>query len=549
MTKSKYFLLFCIAFILGVFLGSYISIQIWILFLLAGFCISLVFLSGINKTTRRPSENSKNTAFVIPGEAEGSAVSAISPYTDFSRGARNDNSRAVSRVGKTDNASHNKKLPIILILVFLLSGFMRMESGKLNEKDIFEIENLNNQKLLLEGDVSSMPEIKNGKQKIVLKNISNVENNQKIAGEIIVYAGQYPEYDFGDKIKFEGKISLPEDFDGFEYKNYLFTKGIYYIAYYPKIEIAKTNNEGLNFQILKFRKYADGLIKKIFPQPHAGIISAMTLGIKSSISDEVLESFNKTGTRHIIAISGLHMTIVAVVLMFLLLAIGLKRNYAFYFAILGIVFFVALVGFPPSAVRAAVMGGMVLFAVKVGRLASAGNAIVFAGVLMLLYNPNLLRYDTGFQLSFSAILGIIYIFPRLDKIFEKYPDHLNIKSMLLITVSAQLATLPIIINSFGAFSLLSVFANVLILPFVPAVMLGGFLTIILASANLFLAQIISHPIWLVLSYQIEIIKFFAGFDFAYFNFEKTGWLFVLGYYGVLVLGVRYGNVKEKDNMK
>ena len=121
--------------------------------------------------------------------------------------------------------------------------------------------------------------------------------------------------------------------------------------------------------------------------------------------------------------------------------------------------------------------------------------------------------------------------------------------MLLITVSAQLATLPIIINSFGAFSLLSVFANVLILPFVPAVMLGGFLTIILASANLFLAQIISHPIWLVLSYQIEIIKFFAGFDFAYFNFEKTGWLFVLGYYGVLVLGVRYGNVKEKDNMK
>ncbi len=507
MTKSKYFLLFCIAFILGVFLGSYVSIQIWILFLLAGFCISLVFLFGINKTNR-------------PLDKEGNGV---------------------------DSESCNKKLPILvsILIVFLLAGFIRMESVKLEEKDIFEIEVLNGQKLSLEGDVSSMPEIKNGRQKLVLENINKAENNQKIEGEIIVYAGQYPEYDFGDRIKFEGKINLPEDFDGFEYRNYLFTRGIYYIAYYPKIEIAKKNNKGLNFQILQFRKYADGLIQKTFPQPHAGIISAMTLGIKSNISDEVLENFNKTGTRHIIAISGLHMTIVAVVLMFLLLAIGLKRNYAFYFAILGIVFFVALVGFPPSAVRAAVMGGMVLFAVKVGRLANAGNAIVFAGVLMLLYNPNLLRYDTGFQLSFSAILGIIYIFPQLDKIFEKYPDHLNIKSMLLITISAQLATLPIIINSFGSFSLLSVFANVLILPFVPAVMLGGFLAIILGSANLFLAQIISYPIWLVLSYQIEIIKFFASFDFAHFNFEKTGSLFVAVYYGVLVLGVRHVSAKKE----
>lgn len=422
-----------------------------------------------------------------------------------------------------------------------------MESGKLSENDIFKIESLSDQKLLLEGDISEMPEVKNGKQKLTLENINKIENNQKIEGEIIVYAGQYPEYDFGDRIRFEGKISLPEDFDGFEYRNYLFTKGIYYVAYYPKIEMAKKNNEGLNFQILKFRKYADSLIKKIFPQPHAGIISAMALGIKSNISDEVLENFNKTGTRHIIAISGLHMTIVAVVLVFLLLAIGLKRNYAFYFAILGIIFFVALVGFPPSAVRAAVMGGMVLFAVKVGRLASAGNAIVFAGVLMLLYNPNLLKYDTGFQLSFLAVLGIIHIFPRFEKLFEKYPDHLNIKSMLLITISAQLATLPIIINSFGSFSLLSVFANVLVLPFVPAVMLGGFLAIILGSANLFLAQIVSYPIWLVLSYQIEIIKFFASFDFGYFSFEKTGGLFVAAYYGILVLGVRYGIKKEQNN--
>jgi amino acid transporter len=121
MTKSKYFLLFCLAFIFGVFLGSYVSIQIWILFLLAGFCISLVFLLKINKINRPPDKGGWGV----------------------------------------DSASYNKRLPIIILIliVFLLSGFIRMESGKLSGKDIFEIENLSGQKLSLEGDVSEMPEI------------------------------------------------------------------------------------------------------------------------------------------------------------------------------------------------------------------------------------------------------------------------------------------------------------------------------------------------------------------------------------------------------
>ncbi len=486
MTRSKYFLLFCIAFIFGIFIGSYFSISIWILFLEAGFFISLVFLFRDNKKARM----------------------------------------------------------ILLLAIFILLGFIRIESGKLSENKISEIESLDKQKILAEGKILQAPEIKNGKQKIVIKNIKNIENGSNINGKIIVYADRYPEYNFTDKIRLKGKIKIPEDFDGFEYKNYLFSKGIYYIAYYPEIETIERNDAGINFQIAQFRIYANNIIKKIFPEPQAGIVSAMTLGVKSSISSETLESFNKTGTRHIIAISGLHMTIVSVVFMYLLLAVGLRRSYAFYFAILGIAFFVALVGFPPSAVRAAVMGGLILFAVKVGRLNNAGNAVIFAGVLMLLYDPNLIRYDTGFQLSFLAALGIIYIYPRLDIRLKKYSDRLKIKTMFLITISAQIATLPIIINSFGNFPLLSVFANVLILPFVPVVMLGGFLVMITGFANLFVAQILSWPIWLVLSYQIEIIKFFASLNVGYFSFENISIWFMTVYYGVLILWLNYFNIKK-----
>ena len=487
LTKSKIFLFGCLFFVLGIFLGSYYSIPIWVLFLSVGFLISLIFLFWNNKKVRI----------------------------------------------------------ILLLVVFILLGFIRIESGKLNESRIFEIESLNDQKMVLEGEISESPEIKNNKQKIILENLKDIKNSNDIDGKMIVYAERYPEYNLKDKIKFESKINLPEDFDGFEYKNYLFSKGIYYIAYYSEIEMMEKNDAGINFQISQFRIYANELIKKIFLDPYAGIVSAMILGIKSDISSETLESFNKTGTRHIIAISGLHMTIVSVIFMYLLLALGLKRNYAFYFAILGIAFFVALVGFPSSAVRAAVMGGLILFAVKVGRLNSAGNAVIFAGVLMLLYDPNLLRYDTGFQLSFLAVLGIIYIYPRLDLCLKKYPDHLKIKTMFLITISAQIATLPIIINSFGNYSVFSVLANILILPFVPIVMIGGIISITAGLVSLSIGQIVAIPILFILFLQLHIINFFAGFDIGYFSFENVSSLFCLVYYGVLVLGLNFERIKNR----
>ena len=488
LTRSKIFLFLCLSFIFGISVGSYYSIPIWILFLAVGFFISLVFLSGKNSKIRI----------------------------------------------------------LFLLLIFLSLGFARIETIKLSEADILEIDQLNDKNILVNGKISEMPEIKNGKQKIIIADIENVDdiNNTKISGKIIVYVERYPEYNFGDIIEVNGKIKIPEDFEGFEYRNYLLAKNIYYISYYPEIELEERNESRFYFQISNFRKYANDLIKKIFPQPEAGIVSAMTLAIKSDLSEDILEAFNKTGTRHIIAISGLHMTIVAITLMYLLLAIGLNRNYAFYFSLLGIIFFVTLVGFPPSAVRAAVMGGLVLFAVRVGRLTNAGNAIIFAGALMLVYNPNLLRYDVGFQLSFAAALGIIYIFPKLDNLFKKYSNFLNIKTIFLITISAQAAVLPIIINNFGSFSFFSVLTNILILPFVPIVMLGGFLLIIIGSVNLLLAQILSWPIWLILFYQIETINFFASLSFGFVSFEKFGFLFVGVYYLGLIGLVGFGDVKK-----
>ena len=488
MTRSKYFLLFCVAFISGIFFGSYLSVQIWVLFLLAGFSITLVFLF-----------------------------------------------------------KEDERLKVLfLLLIFILLGFARIESEKLNKVDILKINELNNKEVSISGKISLMPEIKNGKQKIIIEDVKDKASNKGIKGKIIVYTNRYPEYGLGDIIEVNGKVKIPEDFEGFEYRNYLLAKEIYYIIYYSDITQKGENELGFYVQVSKFRKQSNNLIKKIFSEPQAGIVSAMTLAIKSNINKEVLEAFNRTGTRHVIAISGMHMAIVGLALMHILLAIGLNRNRAFYFAFLGIIFFVILVGFPPSAVRAAILSCLALFAERIGRLKNAGNAIVFAGALMLLYDPNLLRYDTGFQLSFTAVLGIIYIFPKFDLYFKKYSNRLKIKTMFLITISAQIATLPIIINSFGNFSLLSVFANILILPFVPIVMLGGLLLIIIGFANLSVAQILSWPIHLILFYQIEIIKFFASFDFGYLSFKNMSAWFIVIYYGILIILINSKKIRSAN---
>ncbi len=488
MTKSRYFLLSCISFIFGIAIGSFISIQVWVLFLLLGISFVFIYLFGSSKILQI----------------------------------------------------------ISLSVIFFILGFISVESNKLSENEITTIEKINGRKISLEGKIVQAPSITNGKQKIVISNIkeNGLQNELLESGSMIIYLERYPEYNIGDKISFEGKINIPEDFDGFEYKYYLFAQGIYYIEYYPKVELLKEADKDIWFNIASYRKSASEVVKKIYSQPQAGIINAMVLGEKSDLSDETLESFNRTGTRHIIAISGLHMTIIGVLIMYLLLAVGLNRNFAFYLAVLGIGFYVTLVGFPASAVRASVMSVMILLAVKVGRLSSAGIAIIFAGSLMLLLNPNLLRYDTGFQLSFLAVLGIIYIYPKLDFCFRKYSDYLKIKTMFLITISAQIATLPIIINSFGQFSVFSVFANILVLPFVPIVMIGGIISIMAGFVNLLIGQILAVPIWLILSLQLYIINNFAGLEIGFFSFENVSILFGVVYYGILIFVLYFYGIKR-----
>jgi len=220
--------------------------------------------------------------------------------------------------------------------------------------------------------------------------------------------------------------------------------------------------------------------------------------------------------------------------MIALLALGFWRGQAFYLSALFIFTYVVLIGFPSSGIRAAVMGCIGLSAQKLGRQNANWRILVLAGALMLMQNPLLLVYDIGFQLSFLASLGIIYIKPLID-IFLKIITREHIKfftDLMSVTLAAQIITLPIIVYNFGRLSLIAPISNLLVLPVVQALTVLGFLLSIVGAIFPFASFLFSIPCWFLLTYFMWVLDIFSQ-PWAVVNVENFPWFLVVIYYVVL----------------
>ncbi len=371
------------------------------------------------------------------------------------------------------------------------------------------------------------------------KRSSNTKYTIQIEKEkILVTTGVYPEYQYGDVLEIKGELEEPMVFEDFNYKNYLAKDGIYYVVYYPEIKVLQRNKGNFIYQaIFKFKNKIKQGVEKIMPFPEVSILQAITLGYKQALSDETKEILNITGTRHMVAISGMHIVILSWITMYLLIAIGLWRGQAFYWAFALMILFIVMVGAPASAVRAGIMGGILLLGEKIGRLRNSGRIAVFAGSIMLVFNPLLLRYDVGFQLSFLAVLGIIYIKPIFDKWIEKWQKKQEISSTLHIitmTLAAQIATLPILIYNFGRISFISPLANVLIVPLLPFIMSLGLAFNIGTIIWPFLGKILVWPLYIGLAFITHLTNFLSQIPFAAKEIVNIHWAWLIGYYILLV---------------
>ena len=296
---------------------------------------------------------------------------------------------------------------------------------------------------------------------------------------------------------------------------------------------------------MKLKNNLEENINKVIPEPEAALAKGLIIGGSSGLPKKVQENFSKTGMSHIVAVSGYNVTIIAEYLIWFFIFIGFWRKQAFWFAILGIIIFVAMIGFPSSAVRAGVMGGLLLWAMKNGRLANSYNAIIFAGAVMLLINPLALRWDIGFQLSFLAALGIIALAPFWEKYFIKRNKAMGFSEIFFLSLSAQIFVMPIIFYNFHIFSSVSLIANLLVLPLIPLSMLLVFLVAAFGLISTLFSLPFAWLAYMPLKYEIWIINALAGLNWSSREVQNFGWSKIILWYIILSGLVFFLRKREK----
>ena len=320
---------------------------------------------------------------------------------------------------------------------------------------------------------------------------------------ILITTTKGQQFFYGDRLAINGKIKEPKDFEDFDYTGYLERFGVYAVAQYPKILILKSGQgNGVKHALLKIKYAFTKRTSLLLKEPQSSLLLGILIGARKTLPQEIIDNFNSTGTSHIIAVSGFNITIIISSLGF-------------------IAAFTIIAGASASVLRAGIMGVALLISFNIGRQYNIIPALFLAGLIMLVFNPRILYWDIGFQLSFAATLGIIYFVPLLQALAETWPKLFGAKDALITTLSAIVATLPLILFYFGRLSLSAPLVNILVLPLVPYAMLFGFLTIlpIVGNGFAFLANII-------LLYILKVTALFASLPFSSLDFPILPWMFV-----------------------
>ncbi|HXV42516.1 MAG TPA: ComEC family competence protein, partial [Anaerolineae bacterium] len=234
------------------------------------------------------------------------------------------------------------------------------------------------------------------------------DSTQPVSGLLLVRAPRYPERFYGDRLTVTGQLETPPVFEDFSYKDYLARFGIHSLMRRPQIELL-ASNQGNPFwgAMLTFKAHAAQTVNRILAEPYASLLNGILLGIETGIPKGLYEAFNLTGTSHVIVISGSNISLIAGIFLLLGQKI-LGKRYAPPIAIVGIILYTFLVGADAAVSRAAVMGLVWVIAIWVGRPGLALNSLIFSGFALTFLNP-LILWDVGFQLSFTATLGLILL--------------------------------------------------------------------------------------------------------------------------------------------
>ncbi len=401
------------------------------------------------------------------------------------------------------------KLKIFLILIVASVLPLRFFFFYQNQAHYTDSQDIN-----FETTLFSEPEIFSNYQ-VLSANLGTID-------KILIRTNLYPKFHYQDTLRISGKM---------KFKTLKNTKTIITI-YFPRIEVVKKDKNFLLALANSIRQKVILLFSKTLPEPSSSLILGIVFGIKD-LPKDFDNNLRISGVLHVVAASGMNISMIGA-FSSSIFAFFLKRQIALVATILVIIFYAILSGLEPSIIRASIMGILVFTSQILGKQNLASYGLFLAGFVMLYFNP-LLIFDVGFQLSFLATLGLLYLRPifAANKKVEKIIKKSIIGEDITTTIIAQFATLPILLSNFGTYSIWSIVANALVLwSILPLMVIGG----VSAMVGLILEPIGRLILYLsipLLFYFQKVVEVFGQTE-EIIRLNQFPWQFAVGYYALFV---------------
>ena len=434
---------------------------------------------------------------------------------------------------------------LIMAAVYSYSSLYSVNEGRIhfyNDRAITEIK----------GMVAGDPDVrdKNTRLTLSVEAIRLDTGWREVEGRVLVFVPRFPDYRYGDVLRVTGEMATPPRLGDFDYRGYLAHQGIYTTMLYPRIEVLDT---GQGFKplawIYSLRGRLAQTLSEVLPEPQASLAQGIVLGLRGNIPGDLNNDFTRSGTAHLLAISGFNLSIMAGVLLSIGLWLFGRRHYLYVWLALGAIWLYTLItGMSPPVVRGAIMASLFLLAEALGRQRSGMVALTFAAAVMVGISPYILG-DASFQLSFLAMAGLIFIYPILREPGRRIAaawlgDEGALVSIANVTVDTLCASLgaiiavwPLVAYYFGIFSLAGPLATFLATPALTVIIITGALTGILGLASLVAAQVMGWLAWPFLSYMMLVVSGLAAPSLSSIEVGSVSPAFVVGYYVVLAAAI------------
>jgi len=338
----------------------------------------------------------------------------------------------------------------------------------------------------------------------------NSPTPEKTEGKIWVNSFYpYLNYGYGDIVSIRGKVSLPSATGKgkFNWQNYLAYQQIFSQVNTGKVKIIEKSKGNPLFLFAHTNaQWMKNVIDKALPYPYSATLKGIMLGEKEDLPPQILSSFRKTGTAHILVVSGLHVGLLLFAVVTLARIAGIPQKIAFLIAIPVIIYYTILTGMRAPILRASLMAIIGLFCFFIERDVPLIVILSLAAFIILLINP-LSIFTVSFQLSFLAVGGIVHTLPYLEEKLYFLPPI--IKRTFSLSLAAQLSLLPVFAFYFQQLPLIGILANLVITPLLTPVVLLGFLSTIFAIFSMQIAQIFFNSSWLFLKAGIFAVEFLS----------------------------------------